>query len=44
MFAAQYDHLPVLKMLMEHGANVLHKAKVSHTQQWYPEPNTAFHS
>ena len=30
MYAAQYDHLPVLKMLVEHKADVLHKAHVSH--------------
>ena len=29
MYAARYDHLPVLKMLVEHGADVLHKAQVS---------------
>ena len=33
MYAALDDRLPVLKMLIEHGANVLHKAKVSHTRQ-----------
>ena len=31
MYAARNDHLPVLKMLIEHGASVLHKAEVSHT-------------
>ena len=29
MYAAQYDHLPLLKMLVEHGAEVFHKAQVS---------------
>ena len=33
MYAARYDHLPVLKMLVEHGGDVFHKAQVSHTRQ-----------
>ena len=35
MYAAQLGHLPLLKMLIEHGANVLHKGSVSYTRQWY---------
>ena len=36
MYAAWYDHLPVLKMLVEHEGDVFHKAKVSHTRQCVP--------
>ena len=39
MCAALTGHLPVLKMLMEHGGDIFHKAKVSHTRQWYPQPS-----
>ena len=35
MYAARGGHLPVVKVLLTQGANVLHKAEVSHTQQWY---------
>ena len=33
MSAAGMGHLHVLKMLMEHGGDTFHKAKVSHTQR-----------
>ena len=36
MYAAKYDHLPVLKMLVEHGGDVFHKGPVSHTRQCIP--------
>ena len=35
MYAARGGHLPVVQVLLAHGADVLHKAEVSHTQQWY---------
>ena len=47
MYAARGGHLPVVKVLLEHGADVFHKAEVSHTQRWYvhtyPQSNTALH-
>ena len=36
MYAAHCDHLPVLKMLVEHGGDVFHKGLVSHTRQCVP--------
>ena len=33
MYAVEFGNLPVMKMLIEHGANVLHKRPVSHTRQ-----------
>ena len=50
MYAARRGHLPVVKVLWEQGADVLHKAEVSHTQLSYiymyinPQSNTALHS
>ena len=32
-YAAAYSHLPVLKMLVEHGGDVLYQGPVSHTRQ-----------
>ena len=44
MYAAVLGHLPVLRLLMEHGGDVFYKAKVSHNRQWYPQPTVIQHS
>ena len=36
MYAAVKNHLPVLKMLVEHGGDVFHKGPVSHIRQCVP--------
>ena len=36
MYAARHDHLPILKMLVEHEGDVFHKGQVSDTRQCVP--------
>ena len=44
MVVALEGHLPELKILLEQGADMFKKTPVSHTRQWYSQPNTTFHS
>ena len=37
MYAARNGHLHIVRMLVEHGGAMFHKAKMGHTWWWYPQ-------